>query len=163
VLIAAQRQGPVRAQRIASGKISTLSPVITETVNPEAVIMSDGHHSYKSIADNFADHQSVIHGKREYVRGTVHVNTAESFGAMLERVKEGVFHYISGKHLDRYLQEISFRWNHRIPTEKETKSGKRKVTWTPMPVITMLQSVLSSAAGKQKRRIPNNGLVFFYA
>lgn len=163
MLIAAQRQGPVRAQRITSDKVSAISPVITETVNQEAVIMSDGHHSYKSIADQFAGHQSVIHGKREYVRGPVHVNTAESFGAMLERVKEGVFHYISGKHLDRYLQEISFRWNHRIPMEKKTKAGKRKITWTPMPVIAMLRSVLSGAAGKQKRRTPNNGLDFFYA
>ena len=123
--------------------------------------MSDGHHSYKSIANQFADHQTVIHGKREYVRGSIHVNTAESFGAMLERVKEGVFHYISGKHLDRYLQEISFRWNHRIPMEKKNKAGKRKITWTPMPVMTMLRSVLSGAAGKQKRRTPKNGIASF--
>jgi hypothetical protein len=163
VLIAAQRQGPVRAQRITSDKISALSPVITETVNKEALIMSDGHQSYKNIADKFADHQSVIHGKREYVRGPVHVNTAESFGAMLERVKEGVFHYISGKHLDRYLHEISFRWNHRIPIEKKTKAGKQKINWMPMPVITMLQCVLNGATGKQKRRTPNNGLAFFYS
>jgi len=67
---------------------------------------------------------------------------------MLERVKEGVFHYMSGKHLDRYLQKICFRWNHRTPKEKKTKSGKRKITWIPMPVITMLQSVLSGAIGK---------------
>ena len=125
--------------------------------------MSDGHHSYKSIANQFADHQTVIHGKREYVRGSIHVNTAESFGAMLERVKEGVFHYISGKHLDRYLQEISFRWNHRVPMEKKTNAGKRRITWAPMPVITMLHSVLSGAAGKQIRRTSNNGLAFFYA
>ena len=153
----------MRAQRITSHKISVLSPVITETVAHEAMIMSDGHHNYKSVADQFAGHQTVIHGKREYVRGPVHVNTAESFSAMLERVKEGVFHCISGKHLNRYLQEISFRWNHRIPMEKKTKAGIWKITWTPMPVIAMLRSVLSGAAGKQKRRTPNNGLAFFYS
>jgi len=38
----------------------------------------------------------------------------------------GVFHYFSGKHLSRYLNEFSFRWEHRIPVEKTTKSGKRK-------------------------------------
>ena len=148
---------------VPSDKISALRPVVTATVNKGAWIMSDGHLSYKNIAEAFAGHQSVIHGKREYVRGSVHVNTAESFGAMLERVKEGVFHYMSGKHLDRYLREISFRWNHRIPMEKETKAGKRKITWTPMPVMTMLQSVLNGATGKQKRRTPNNGLAFFYS
>lgn len=125
--------------------------------------MSDGHHSYKNIADAFAGHQSVIHSKHEYARGCVHVNTAESFGAMIERVKEGVFHYMSGKHLDRYLQEISFRWNHRTPEKKKTKSGKWKTKWTPMPVSIMLRSVLCGASGKQKRRTSNNGLVFFYS
>jgi hypothetical protein len=61
----------------------------------------------------------------------------------------GVFHYMSGKHLDRYLQEISFRRNHRIPYEKKTKAGKRKISWTPMPVMAMLQSVLNGATGKK--------------
>ena len=125
--------------------------------------MSDGHHSYKNIAEEFAGHQSVIHGKREYVSGPAHVNTAESFGAMLERVKEGVFHYMSGQLLDRYLQEISFRWNHRIPKTKKIKAGKWKTTWTPKPVMTMLLLVLNGATGKQNRRTPNNGLAFFYS
>lgn len=125
--------------------------------------MSDGHHSYKSIAEEFAGHQSVIHGKREYVRGPAHVNTAESFGAMLERVKEGVFHYMSGQHLDRYLHEISFRWNQRISKRKKTKAGKWKTTWTPKPVMTMLRLVLKGATGKQNRRTPNSSLVFFYS
>jgi hypothetical protein len=70
---------------------------------------------------------------------------------------------MSAKHLDRYLREISFRWNHRIPIKKNTKTGKRKITWTPMPLMTMLQSVLNAATEKQKRRTPNNGLAFFYS
>jgi hypothetical protein len=56
VLIAAQRQGPVRAQRVSSDKISELSPAVDATVNKDAWIMSDGHHSYKNIADKFAGH-----------------------------------------------------------------------------------------------------------
>ena len=32
-----------------------------------------------------------------------HTNTAESFRAMLGRTNQGVFHYMSSKHLSRYL------------------------------------------------------------
>ena len=40
---------------------------------------------------------------------TVHTNIAESCGEMLERTKLGVFHYMSKKHLSRYLSKIGFR------------------------------------------------------
>jgi hypothetical protein len=163
VLIAAQRKGPVWAQRVDDDSIGQLKPVIENSVSKEAWIMSDGHRSYKNIASDFAGHSSIKHSQREYANGSAHVNTAESFAAMLERVKEGVFHYISGVHLDRYLKEISFRWQHRIPHEKKTKKGKRKITWTPMPVISMLKSLLTGIIGKQNRRTANSGLAFFYS
>jgi hypothetical protein len=105
----------------------------------------------------------IKHRLREYTNGEVHVNTAESFSAMLERVREGVFHYISGAHLDRYLKEISFRWQHRIPHEKKTKKGKLKITSTPMPVITMLKSLLTGIIGKQNRLTDSSGLTFYHS
>ncbi|CAB1075410.1 ISSpo8, transposase, partial [Olavius algarvensis Delta 1 endosymbiont] len=49
---------------------------------------------------------SVNHSAKEYARGDVHNNTAESFNSILERAKQGVFHYMSSKHLPRYLNEI---------------------------------------------------------
>ncbi|CAB1083331.1 ISSpo8, transposase, partial [Olavius algarvensis Delta 1 endosymbiont] len=55
---------------------------------------------------------SVNHSAKEYARGDVHNNTAESFNSTLERAKQGVFHYMSSKHLPRYLNEIGFRWDH---------------------------------------------------
>ena len=45
--------------------------------------------------------------------GTVHVNTAESFFALLKRGLIGTFHAVSRHHLHRYVNEFQFRWNHR--------------------------------------------------
>jgi hypothetical protein len=73
--------------------------------------MSDQHRSHMRIGKTYANHSTVNHLRKEYARGNVHTNTTESFGALLERAKQGVFHYMSTKHLNRHLHEFEFRWN----------------------------------------------------
>jgi hypothetical protein len=107
---------------------------------------------------NYAGHSSVNHLRKEYSRGSAHTNTAESFGAMLERTKLGVFHHMRNKHLSRYLNEIGFRWDHRIPEVKITKNGKKKKYMRPMPFMVRLFSLLSRCSGRQVRRILKCGL-----
>ena len=88
----------------------------------------------------------------------MHNNTAESFNSLLERAKLGVFHHLSKKHLPRYLDEIGFRWNHRIPKEKVTQNGTKKSVLIPMPVMSKLQFLLAQAFGRQIRRTINGGI-----
>lgn len=62
--------------------------------------------------------QTVRHSSNEFVRASaigppVHVNTAESCHADLRRMVLGVHHWISRKHLDRYLDDLSFRRSKR--------------------------------------------------
>lgn len=161
MFVAVQRHGSVRAVPVNNDRIVELAPVIDKMISRKAQLVSDGHHSYRQIGRSFAAHDTVSHGKREYVRGQTHTNTAESFGALLERAKWGVFHFLSSKHLPRYLNEFEFRWEHRIPEEKITRTGSKKVVMKPMPVLPMLASLLSSAAGKQLRRTGNRGIFSF--
>ena len=75
--------------------------------------------AYRWIGSKFPAHLHVNHSKGEYVRrdplvaATAHTNTAESFNATLKRAVIGVWHWFSTKHTDRYLSEVSFRWNRR--------------------------------------------------
>ena len=47
----------------------------------------------------------------------VYNNGPESFGALIDRSKQGVFHYMSYKHTSRYLYEIRSLWDHRLPED----------------------------------------------
>jgi len=157
-LVAVERKGPVRAITVAGDKIAELFPQVNRFVDKTSHLMTDENHAYRSIGNQFAAHDWVNHGHKEYVRGIIHNNTAESFSAILERAKQGVFHYLSPKHLNRYLHEIGFRWDHRIPELKLTKKGDLKLVMRPMPMRKMLKSLLSQATGRQLRRSPNGGI-----
>ena len=74
--------------------------------------MTDEYHAYKGL-EPFWIHRNVVHGVGTYVVGDAHTNTAEGFFSLLKRGIIGVYHYMSHKHLNRYLNEFSFRYNLR--------------------------------------------------
>ena len=51
--------------------------------------------------------------------GKAHVNTAESFFALLKRGIVGSFHHVSPEHLHRYCDEFSFRWDYRSISDSD--------------------------------------------
>lgn len=151
ILVTVQRQGPVFPLPVQSVKTATIMPVVNAVTDPNSALMTDKSYVFHQPGKRFASHQSVYHMAKEYSRGDVHINTAESFGAMLERAKTGVFHYMSSMHLNLYLTELSFRWFNRDPKKVVTKTGKRKVIWRPKPLMEQLTSLLSFACGTQLR------------
>ena len=59
------------------------------------------------------NHEAVYHSVGEYVRGKAHTNGIESFWSMLKRGYHGVYHQMSPKHLQRYVNEFAGRHNLR--------------------------------------------------
>ena len=89
-------------------------------MDKESTIMTDEWESYTGIGKDFKGGHGVInHGLGEYVNGDIYTNTAESFFALLKRGVNGTFHHISKKHLSRYCNEFSFRWDNRKVTDGE--------------------------------------------
>lgn len=159
MLVAVERNGPVRAVPVRSDSMEHVFAHIERFVDKAAYLMTDENRVYGAIGKEYAGHDWVNHSQKEYVRGQVHNNTAESFSAILERAKQGVFHFLSKKHLYRYLHEIGFRWDHRDPVLKLTKEGTQKIVMIPMPVFKMIASVLSCSSGRQLRRSKNGGFL----
>jgi len=87
--------------------------VITENIAVESEIMTDEHHCYHALTSLGRKHQAVRHSTKEYVRGNVHTNGIENFWSLFKRGVIGSFHQVSVKHLHRYLNEFSFRFNQR--------------------------------------------------
>jgi hypothetical protein len=156
--VAVERNGPVRAVPVASDKISELFPQVERFVDKDVYLITDENRAYRSIGKQFAAHDWVNHSHKEYARSDIHNNTAEFFSAIMERAKQGVFHYLSKKHLSHYLHESGFRWDHRIQELKLTKKDDLKLVMKPMSVIIKLKSLLSRASGRQLRRSLNGGI-----
>jgi len=59
-------------------------------------------------------HSSVKHGKKHYGRkGDIYTNTIEGFWSQLKRSMDGTYHVVSPKYLQSYVNEFSYRYNHR--------------------------------------------------
>jgi len=58
-------------------------------------------------------HLRIEHQAKEYVRGKIHTNSIEGFWSLLKRGIGGVYHSVSEKYLQSYINEHGFRYNHR--------------------------------------------------
>ena len=120
VMALVERDGRVRARKIDRVDGATLKGAIRENVDRSSRIMTDEWSSYRGIGTEFkGGHEIVTHSAGEYARGDAHVNTAESYFALLKRGVMGSFHHISKQHLDRYCDEFSFRWDYRSTTDAQ--------------------------------------------
>jgi transposase-like protein len=123
VMLMVERDGKAVSKPIERVNAKTLKTAIKETVNKNSTIMTDEWRSYNGIGKSFkGGHKVVNHGIGQYVNGTANTNTAESYFALLKRGVHGTFHHVSKKHLAKYCNEFSFRWNNR-----ETNDGERTV------------------------------------
>ena len=88
--------------------------------------MSDGSTSYIGFGKTMASHRSVIQSQNEYANPETgaHANTAEAVISQMARALVGVYHDLGRKHLQRYLDEIIWRWNDRDP------AGEIYMQWT---------------------------------
>ena len=109
----AQRKGKVSATATNNLKIATVYPNIKERVVPESMVYTDEFLIYNGLKKQGYAHKRVHHASRVWVVGDAHTNTIEGFWSLLERGINGVYHAVSQKYLHSYINEYSFRYNHR--------------------------------------------------
>ena len=111
---AIQRNGGIRLERIPDTKRQTLHDFIARTVKDEAeAIYTDELASYLGIADHDTRHETVNHSAEEWAIGDVHTNSIEGVWSLFKRSIIGAFHKVSAKHIDRYLDELEWRFSNR--------------------------------------------------
>ncbi len=112
-----ERHGEVRAKVVPSRRKSTLQAEVRANVAPGSTVYSDALLSYQGLEAEFV-HEVIDHSER-YVEGRVHTNGIENFWSLFKRIVYGTHHSVDPAHLDRYLDEATYRFNTRGATDTE--------------------------------------------
>ena len=107
---------------------ATLKGFVTEHTKDGTNVYTDEHRAYQGLPN----HGTVRHSVKEYVNGQAHTNGVESFWSMLKRGYHGVYHQMSAKHLQRYVNEFAGRQNVR-----------------EMDTLTQMQAVVMGMVGRR--------------
>lgn len=107
-----ERKGRVLAAHVANNKRATILPILRSRILPESIVYTDEAPQYNKGLERYS-HDRVKHSERVYVSGDVHTNTIEGFWALTKNGLQGVYHSVSSKHLQGYLNEYAWRYNHR--------------------------------------------------
>jgi transposase len=104
-VVALVAEGPTR---------ETLHGIAQEYILPESIIYTDDYPAYRGLDWLHGyNHRRINHSQGVYVVGDIHTNTIEGFWSLVKRGIGGVYHSVSKKYLQTYLDEYSFRYNRR--------------------------------------------------
>jgi len=121
VLALIERDGRAESEPLERVDGETLKSEIRNHVDSSSTIMTDELSCYTGIGKDFkGGHHTVKHSIGEYSYHGISTNQAESYFALLKRGIHGTFHHVSKKHMHRYCNEFSFRWDFR-----KTNDGER--------------------------------------
>ena len=101
-----RKTNKIKAAVVKATDSKTLQGFVVATALAGATVNTDDAAAYKGMP---FDHASVRHSVGEFVDGMAHTNGIESFWSMLKRAHKGVYHKISPKHLQRYVDEFAGR------------------------------------------------------
>jgi transposase-like protein len=110
-----QRDGQLRLVPVADAKMDIIGPVLSEHISPDVeTIYTDDAATYAIyLGRNFPGKHKIINHTKHFVSGCTHTQHIENAFSLLKRGVYGTFHKVSIKHLGRYCNEFSYRFNRR--------------------------------------------------
>ena len=111
--------GKVKAFHIQTSTYPDLAEKIIDNIEMGSLLITDEYKGYVMLR-NYYKHESINHSAKEYVRKDssreaikITTNGVEGVFSQLKRGINGIYHWASKKHLQRYLNEFEFRFNTR--------------------------------------------------
>ena len=132
-----QRNGDLRFSHAEDAKQGTLAKYIKENVSQDVeVIMTDELPAYPGAivqaGHKGVPHKTVNHTAKVYVDGDITTNGIESAFSLLKRGIIGSWHKVSAKHLEAYLEEMTFRFNRRGRSDLFVDTLRHMITADPL-------------------------------
>ncbi len=113
-----ERGGDIIVKHVKRATNEEILPLLDKHITKGAEVHTDESKVYHKVGKTFT-HKTVVHSASQYVVGNCHTNTIENFWSQLKRGINGIYHHVSEKHLERYLDEYANRYNTRDLTSKE--------------------------------------------
>lgn len=114
---------------------------LIENVKQGSNLHTDETHLYNPL-EGYYHREKVKHGAKQWVvksisAGKVHTNNIENFWSVMKRGVHGIYHQISYKHLQRYCDEFSYRYNTRKLIDADRfvlslQNMERRLTWVDL-------------------------------
>ncbi len=108
-----KRVGRVKALATPDVTAERVLGIVHEHILPKSTVFTDEYQIYNRLGARVKEHKRINHTAKVYVVGDVHTNTIEGFWSLVKRGIGGVYHQVSQKYLQSYLNEYSFRYNRR--------------------------------------------------
>ncbi len=129
----AERNTPTRIGRVVArvapdASKKTLHGLAKEYILPASTVFTDDFVSYDGLANQGYTHKRIRHSARIYVSGDVHTQAIEGFWSLVKRGIGGVYHNVSAKYLQTYLDEYAFRYNRRDKGNQQFRSILERVS-----------------------------------
>ncbi len=113
VMAAVERGGRLKAEVMPNASAKSHRSFLWRNVYmKDTKLMTDKANQYDKVAIGY-DRHSVNHSRKEYVRGTVHVNRVESFWGHVKRSIKGTHKAVSKKYFPAYLNGFVWHYNER--------------------------------------------------
>jgi transposase-like protein len=120
VIALVERGAEARAVHLSGKRVTAknVAEVLVKHADAKSALHTDESVLYPSIGPSFAKHETVRHAANEYARGKgadlVTTNSVEGFFGVFKRGFNGIYQHCGEQHFQRYLDEYTFRYNHRV-------------------------------------------------
>jgi hypothetical protein len=138
VIGAVERNGEIITKVLPVANKVTMHQFVREVVSPVAELLATDAHPVYQRLEGYPQHEIVNHQAGEYKRGEAHTNSIESVWALLKRQIVGTHHWVSPKHLERYVQEMTWRLNRRSMTPADRMNALFEYVAGPLPYKVLI-------------------------
>lgn len=117
VVALVEPKGRVRAFHVDKANAETIREILVTNADRKSELHTDESNLYIKVGPEFAEHKAVKHGwggSGEYVgKDGQTTNNVENFFGIFKKGMTGVYHFCGEQHLQRHLNEFSFRYSNR--------------------------------------------------
>jgi len=119
VVGALESKGRIVCKKVAKAGKTELISFMVDNVACSSIVVTDEHSGYWTLPSKGFTHKTVNHSAGNFVNDGFTTNGIENFWSLFKRGIYGIYHNVSNKHIDRYCNEFSYRYNSRGVTDND--------------------------------------------